>query len=78
MTSYLNILNLKLKAKTQTELIGWRKAVIWLHLEVQIGQMIARNLIFIFVTFQELYILKIGELSGESEIIVSKEIHGFV
>ena len=34
MTSYLNILNLKLKEKTKTELIGWRKAAIRLHLDM--------------------------------------------
>ena len=32
MTRYLYVVNLKLKEKKKIELIGWRKAVIWLHL----------------------------------------------
>lgn len=41
-------------------------------------QMTAGDLTYIFVIFEELYILKTGELSSGNEVIVSKESHRFV
>ena len=45
MTRYLYVVNLKLKEKKKIELIGWRKAAIWLHLDMWTWQMMANNLI---------------------------------
>lgn len=75
MTRYLYIQNLTLKEKTRTELIGWRKAAVWLHLDMWMWQMTAGGFGLYFVTFQEPCTRKTGELSSRNEVIVSKKIH---
>lgn len=45
MTRYLNVLNFKVKEKTKTELLGWKKAANQLHLDVWTWQIIAGDLI---------------------------------
>lgn len=73
MTRYLYILNLTLKEKTRTELIGRRKADLWLHPGMWMPQMTAVGFSVYFVTFQEPYTVKTGELSSRNGVTVSKK-----